>query len=558
MPVCWKDLKSIDCFVDSYFLYRYYITVMNITTQQGYRPEGRLPSVKWLYPMVLTSAMVLYISTAQRGVPWQDSGMHQFRAIKFDLVGHLGLALSHPLYIAAGHGIWLISKEHFPFLMNAFSGLGMAIAMANLAAVCTILTGRRWIGAVSAAMLAVAHTPWWLGTISEVYAWVIAGLTAEIWLMILLIHKPTAGKLCALTFISGIGLSLHNFALLPLPIYIVVALVLVARKQLHAKALIPAAVVYLIGAGLYIGMIINQAINTGDIVGTIHSALFGKYASAVLNISSVSKYGKANAAISSMNFVNFLLPFAVIGWARLSQQAGRFIAFAIGAITVIELFFFIRYPVPDQFMFILPSLVMITIAASVGISRLAAHSADRARLVLAACIISIIIPPMVYATVPTILRNLGVNVRRKRPLPFRDEVRYWLTPWKHNENSAELFAKAVLTTVEPNGVIIAGPSSYYPIALFQKIHSIRKDVLLLGGNEPWGEVPKPSNEDLQAFFHALAGRPIYSVSNVRGYCPKALLPYIEERLHGIIYRIRPPAEQPPTSSPVSNPSRARR
>ena len=533
---------------------------MNSTTQQGYRPEGQLPSVKWLYPLVFLGTIVLYALTTQRGVPWQDSGMHQFRAIKFDLAGHLGLALAHPLYIAAGHGIWLINKEHFPLLMNAFSGLGMAIAMANLAAVCTILTGKRWIGAISAAMLAVAHTPWWLGTISEVYAWVIAGLTAEIWLMILLIRQPTVGKLFALALVSGIGLSLHNFALLPLPIYIIVSLVLIAKKRLPAWALVPATASYLLGASLYIGLIVNQAVETGDIVGTIHSALFGKYASAVLNISSVSKYCKANAAISSMNFVNFLLPFAIVGWLRMSRQVGRFIAFAIGAITIIELLFFIRYPVPDQFMFILPSLVMITIAASIGISRLAAHSADRARLVLAACIISIIIPPMVYATIPTILRNLGVNVRRKRPLPFRDEMRYWLTPWKHNENSAELFAKSALSTVEPNGVIIADSSTYYPIAMVQKIYSIRKDVLILGGNEPW-EVPRPTKENLKAFFRALAGRPIYTVSNVRGYCPKALLSYIEDRRHGVVYRIRPPAGILPTSTtslPTSSPSETRR
>ena len=526
---------------------------MNTTIQQRNSMEGTTVSVKWLYAAVLFGALAIYIPTAQRGVPWQDSGMHQFRAINFDLTGHLGLALAHPLYIAAGHGIWLINKEHFPFLMNALSGLGMAIALANLSAICAILTGKRWVGAISAAMLAVAHTPWWLATITETYTWSVAGLTAEILLMILLIRKPTWGKMFALALISGIGLSLHNFALLPLPIYIIVALVLIARKQLRAKALIPAVVAYFIGAGLYIGLIVNQAVKTGDIVGTIHSALFGKYASAVLNISSIGKYGKANAAISSMNFVNFLLPFAVIGWARMSRQVGRFIAFAIGAITIIELLFFIRYPVPDQFMFILPSLVMITIAAAIGVARLARHSIDRRNLVLTACILSIFVPPMLYATLPTLLRNLGVTVLRKRSLPFRNETRYWLMPWKNNENSAEMFARTTLGVAKPNAIIIAGSTSYYPLAVVQKVYSIRKDVLVLG-SEPW-PIPRPATrKELKAFLSAVANRPVYAISNIKGYCPETLIPYLVRPRGRTLYQLTIPENQSPTTSSTSLPS----
>jgi len=490
--------------------------------------------------MVLMGAMVLYALTAQRGVPWQDSGMHQFRAITFDLTGHLGLALAHPLYIAAGHGIWLIDKGHFPFLMNVFSGIGMAIAMANLAAVCTILTGKRWIGAATATVLAVAHTPWWLGTIAEVYPWTIAGLTAELWLMISLIRKPTWKKLSALAFINGLGWSMHNFALLPLPVYVIVTVVLIARKQLRAKALGLAVAAYLVGAGLYIGLIINEVIRTGDVVASIHSALFGKYASAVLNVSSFGRRWLANAAIGSLNFVNFLLPFAVVGWIKMSSRIGRFTTRAVGAITIIEFLFFVRYPVADQFMFILPSMVMITIAAAVGAAVLVDRSRNWRNLVVSAMLFSVIVPPVVYAVAPSAGRASGITVKRRRSLPFRNEMRYWLVPWKHNENSAERFAQRVLEIVEPNAVIIADSTSYYPLVLVQKIYSLSPGVMILGGNEPW-PVPEPvSPEDIRAFFKAVAGRPVYAVSNVRGYCPESIIPYLHEYANGLLYRVRFP------------------
>ena len=38
------------------------------------------------------------------------------------------------------------SEEHIPLLLNCFSGIGAAVALANLAVIGTLLTGRRWVG----------------------------------------------------------------------------------------------------------------------------------------------------------------------------------------------------------------------------------------------------------------------------------------------------------------------------------------------------------------------------------------------------------------------------
>ena len=59
-------------------------------------------SSKGLWWLTFILSAVLYLLTCQRGVSWQDSGMFQWRVLNSDLTGDLGLALAHPLYIAAG------------------------------------------------------------------------------------------------------------------------------------------------------------------------------------------------------------------------------------------------------------------------------------------------------------------------------------------------------------------------------------------------------------------------------------------------------------------------
>ncbi|MCK4602605.1 MAG: DUF2723 domain-containing protein, partial [Phycisphaerae bacterium] len=242
-----------------------------------YRPEARRTSTKGLWWLCLAVFSLLYLLTCQRGVSWQDSGMFQWRILQGDYSGNLGLALAHPLYIAAGRVLCHISPRHLPFLLNSFSGLGMAVALANLAAVGALLTGRRWIGLTSAAILAVAHTVWWLSTIAETYTWSVAGLTAELWLLVILLRRPRWGVLAALALINGLGWGMHNFALLPLPVYVTIAVALIIKRKLPAWSLATAAAAYILGAGLYIGMIIDLAIRTGDAAGAVRSALFGNY-----------------------------------------------------------------------------------------------------------------------------------------------------------------------------------------------------------------------------------------------------------------------------------------
>ncbi len=479
-------------------------------------PMGFTPR-PWL--LTFAAATILYACTAQRSVGWQDSGFFQWRVLTGAYHSDGGMATAHPLYIAAGQAVARFPIGSFCWRLNALSGVGMAVALANLVCLAALLTSRRWVGPTVAAMLAVAHTVWWLSTIAEVYTWVVAGLTAEIWLLALLLRRPSTVCLTGLALTSGLGWATHNFALLPLPVYLIVAVSLVVRRKLPWWSLIAAAAAYLIGAGLYLGMIVNFAVETGDGLGAVASALFGNHADQVTNIVGHTRFLKANLALSAMNFVNLLLPLALLGWVGFRRRLGTPLAAALGAVTLIHLVFFVRYPVPDQFTFILPLLVMIAIAAMVGLDMVADANRRWRISVVAACVATLAAGPLLYAAAPHLVRRLAGNAPRARELPFRNELRYWLVPWKHNERSAQQFTHAALAEATPHGVIMADGTSDPPLRLVHRMDNRYSEITIQchGG-------PLPSYQrHPRAFRRELGDRPLYAVAPLPGHVPARLL-----------------------------------
>ncbi|MHC4561988.1 MAG: protein O-mannosyl-transferase family [Planctomycetota bacterium] len=504
---------------------------MNARAHPSYRPDRPVVSIGRLWWAVLIVFAGLYLLTGQRTFPWQDSGIRMLQVLQFDLRGPLGLALAHPGYIVMGQVCRLLPMDTFAGGMSFLSGLGMAVALANLAAIVATLTGRRWIGLATACMLGVAHTPWWLSTIAETYTWSLAGLTAELWLLVGLLREPTRKRLAALALVNGLGLCVHNFALLPLPVYVVVAAALVARRRLDFGALLLAGAAWLVGSSLYVGLTIEAALTDG-LPAALRSALVGRFGDAVLNVTGRSSRFTDNLALMGMNFVSFLLPLAVVGWWRLRRLAGGPLAGSIAAITAIEIVFVVRYPVPDQFMFLLPSLAMIALAAGVGMAALADKSPAWRRAAIGACALSVLLPLVAYAASPPLARRLLPP--RKHP-GYRDEARYWLVPWKHNENSAQQYARAALAQAAPDGVIMADGTRKYALILTQ----MREGPEAVTVHHGEKALPNPQT-DIDAFWCALAGRSLYTTDPAQlPACLREAVRAVEPAEGDVLYTLRP-------------------
>ena len=474
-----------------------------------YRPDRPAGSIGRLWLAVFVATALLYTLTCQRGFAWQDSGIRAWQIVRSDLRGTMGLALAHPGYVLAAQLCRLAPKAHVATVINAFSAVGMAVALANLAAVVALLARRRRIGLMIAAIVALMHTPWWLATIAETYTWSLAGLTGELWLLVVLIRRPSWPALSALALINGLGLCVHNFALLPLPVYLAVAVWLIAKKRLGAGALALAAAAWLLGAGLYLTMTVQEIIALGSVAAGIESALFGRFAGEVLNVAGRPPRLLENAGLAAMNGVNVIVPLALVGWWRLRRWAGPPTAAALAAVTLIHVAFVARYSVQDQFTFLLPALTMIALAAGVGAASLAAVSRRWKTAVTAACLLSVLAEPVFYAAAPRLAERFAPARRWAQRNRHRDELRYFLVPWKHNENSAETYAAKALAQAAPDGVILADGTSKYALLLTHWRDGAAPQVAVQHDGAP---LPRYHPAEADAFWSALGGRSLFAVA----------------------------------------------
>ncbi|NLF30736.1 MAG: hypothetical protein GX591_07600 [Planctomycetes bacterium] len=461
-----------------------------------------------VYLLVLAAAFALYAATVGRGPAWQDSGMHQLRVLRAEYTNSWGLALAHPLLIAMGQPLRLLGDAYLPTALSVLSGLGMALAVANVYLLGRRLTGRDAPALVAAGMLAISHTAWWLATIAETYCWVTAGLTAELLLLHALLTRPRWTYAAWLGLVNGLGFSLHNFALLPLPVYATVVAVLLIRRRLPWGALPAVIAAWGAGAGLQLGLILHDGFAGGDWGETIRSALFGVlWQDDVLNSS--ARVLRNGAMYIVLSWPWLALAPVVYGWVLMPRRVGRSVAAAFGAIAAIHVLFAIRYPVPDQFMFLLPGYALLAVGAAVGIDGMLRLRPRWRRAWKAGLAASIILTPVLYAAAPPVLTHMGRSIRPGKSWPCRDENRYWITPWKCGETSGARFAREALTAAADGSVILPSGMATFPLQVLQEAEGFRTDVEIVPLDlESWRT---STGSDPAACRRLVAGRVAYTV-----------------------------------------------
>ncbi|NLX95107.1 MAG: DUF2723 domain-containing protein [Rhodopirellula sp.] len=488
----------------------------------GHLPLGNL-SVRRLVPLwfgCFLAFALLYVATCQRGPGWHDSGLLQYRIWTQDYEGRLGVALAHPLHIALGQIAKLVPGA-FCWATGALSGIAMAAALANLACLVAELTGRRWVGAMTSGLLAVCHAVWWISTVTEVYTLSVAGLTVELWLLRRLLQSPRPGCAVALGLISGLGLANHNFALLPLPVYATAVVVLAMRQRIPKWTPAATLAAWLVGASPVLIMTVRLAMQEGSVVSAAKSALFGvAWAHEVLNISGSSSVLKANLVLMSLNFFSAIAPLAVVGWIAMRRRMGAATAAAFAAITVIHVVFVVRYSVPDQFTFALPALTMVAVAAGLGMDDLCRRGDRWREGVIAACCATFLLQPAAYAAAPRVFRAAKIAIPAKRDMAFLDEHRWFLTPWKHDEDSAHRFAVAALAQAGPNGVVLRDTTAVFPMLVLRDVSGMYPGVAI----QSFGRLEGlPSCQSDPALFRrAVADRPVFLVNTEQGTSANAL------------------------------------
>lgn len=405
--------------------------------------------------VVFVAGLILYAATASRGIQWQDSGQRILRVVQRDVIGDLGLALSHPLHHWLGRLLAAPGWLEPAMAVTLLSAIMGAAALANVFGCVRTLTGR-WQAAIYAAVsLGLAHTFWMMATITETYTLAVALLAAECWCLVGLMRGRRV-CLAGMFLFNGLGLANHLLAVLTLPVLVGVAVIAVRRRLAGGREVVAAAVAWVVGSLPYTLLVASELLRTGDVPGTINSALFGTvYASNVLNTSLPLKLLAISAAFVIYNFPNLLLPAAGLGVVQAPAVGVQpVVRWALVAEMIIHALFVLRYNVVDQYTFLVPLYGLLCIFGGVGVAAVMSWQPSRLRrTVVVVGIVLAVMTPAWYVVAPAVARHY--NVLASAPAkPYRDNYTYLLVPWSVAERSAEQLSSEAVRLAGPHGAIL--------------------------------------------------------------------------------------------------------
>ena len=545
--------------------------------------ESERARVLGVSALVGLAALAVYAATAQRGISWQDSGEYQYKFLAgaYDWEVGAGIARLHPTYILLTRLLAAcLPGAGVPYVYALSSGAGMALALAVLVLTVHGVTRSVRAGCLAAALLGGAHMAWWLSTLAEVYTWSLALLMLELACLVRALRARSFAWFAGALFFNGCHFGVHHFALLNLPVYAVLFLLLFRRKAWHWGA---CAALWMLGALPILIPIARYGMASGSLEAVIRSALFGEVFQQKILALDVREgpLWVSNMALASVSFMNPCWLYAAVvplaAWRgrkggrrkggrrkeeggvtedlgfrsedfeveeeggvgkgnaerstlnvqRSSGEGENVLPTALLALTGGHALFWVRYLVPDQATFLLPTLGLLAVWAGLGAARVL-----RERRGWFAASVALSLACSVLAPHVTCRAAERLLPPRSRVLPFRDEFAYWAYPWKHNEDSAERFVEAVARERYPEGMVVwADTTAVAPLMAAQAMGRLPAS---------WRWLSFWQNEADEEIMRQLRASPDggYVVSPVRCYVPEAILDRAASfERRGVLHRI---------------------
>lgn len=409
--------------------------------------------------------LLLYVLTAQRGVSWGDSGIFQLRIRTGDIAGRyisgkFGLVGAHPIYVGLCHYLSLCVPAAFRmWFINALGGVfaAGAVAMAFLCA--WRLTSCVKAAALAALTFGCAHMTWWLSSMAEVYTLSLLFAASELFAALFFLRRDRLEAGTLLFLLNGLHFSVHNFALLSLPIYCaliglrvgkgVVPVAFKTRRAFAGCLALGAVGGWLIGAAPMLLLAGDLWYRSGDFGATVASVLVGPFGGQVAGHVGVP------FRVTLFNFGLAALSFALPCWVPGVRRLVGFLRapcrlpperLLLLALFAIHFLFWVRYRVADQATFLLPTLfyaTMLLAPALVDVKRVYLWA-------LGTLCCAIVVP---VGVVQAFEARAGALMVKRAPLPFRDDLRYFAYPWKQDEDSAVRFMNEVARTLPAHAYV---------------------------------------------------------------------------------------------------------
>jgi hypothetical protein len=465
---------------------------------------------------------------------WQDSGLIQYRIWHNDIEGFLGLAISHPLFYILGIGAKYIPLGEYGYRVNLVSAVAAAVAVANLFLFVRLWLGRNFPAVIAAITLALSHTFWAHASIIETYTLWAALFFAELIMLLEYTKTRQIRYLYWLGLLNGLAIADHMLASMPLLCYSVFLIVLLLRKEIRFKHLGIVVLCWIIGALPYEYLIIKNILQSGDIAGTLASAAFGNsWQGAVLNTSLSAKIVKENFMLILLNFPtpNIALFFAGC-FALFRLSLNRSLRNVLLGVALLFFVFAFRYTVPDRYAFFIPFYCTVAVFMGLGTHLFQKHIGGKVFGLLVS--VFSLLPAGVYTAAPALAEKMQFSIGTRGDVPYRDDYKYFLQPWRTGDNGAERFAEEALDVKEKEAVIYADSTTVGPLLYVQEAKGRRPDVKIVSGVIKSEGAPRFDERTIEQL---LKERAIYVVSRRPRYCPAFVLDNYDLVPAGILWQV---------------------
>jgi hypothetical protein len=194
--------------------------------------------------------------------------------------------------------------------------------------------------------------------------------------------------------------------------------------------------------------------------------------------------------------------------------------------------FAFRYTVQDRYAFFIPFYCLACILFGVGFDSLMRPAGHK--IVAYLVLIFALLPIPVYIIAPTMAEKMQFKLPTRGDIPYRNDYRWFLRPWRTGRDSPERFVNEVYYTVETDAIIWADTTIVPPLLYAQNVKGKRGDVKVISSFMSSEGSPEFNEQTIEKL---LDERAVYVVSPTGGYCPDFLLERYSFVPSGIIWRV---------------------
>ncbi len=422
------------------------------------------------------AVLLLYVLTLAPDLVWQDQGDYQYQSALMNLSRPGDAVRVHPLYIVVSHIIGRVTPLSWAYAANLTSAICAAIAAMNLFLIIALLTGRQFTALLGAGVYSFAHTPWFTGVQAQTYSMAMALFTGILLAALIYSRGGRRAHLVLIGLLAGLGFSTHLMTQIGFVVIMVWLLARVCRGRLKIADFVMVCLCWAAGAVLMWIVMAIEFKGTGDLAGTISSAIWGRWGSAVFNLERFFFLFKRSIMFFVLNFPTPLVLLAIPGIVLSFKKCDNLDAWLLAALTVIYAVFAVRYDVRNQNHFFLPMYAMVCVYIGLGYGYL--FDLER-RKTAAICGVLLFAIPAMYPMMAYAAKSKSMSFGTNRHIPYRDVYTYYLIPWQQDQLGPRRMAREVLAKLPENAFLYADTTVSPPLEYMMYIEGARPDVMLL-------------------------------------------------------------------------------